>query len=235
MDESRTRFFEAVAAGDLAAVERALEDDPALAGARREDGVSGILVALYHGQTQIAERLAVARSELDPFEAAALGASARLAQLLDDDAALARAYSRDGWTPLHLAAFFGRLDAARLLLDRRASARAVGRNAMANEPIHAAAAAGNTEIVRLLLDRGADADARQHGGWTALHAAAQSGDAAIAELLVAHGADPAPSNDEGVTPADLAELQGHPDLAVRLRTTRHSRSVHGSGGIEGGI
>ena len=75
------------------------------------------------------------------------------------------AVSSDGWTPLHLAAFFGKGDAARLLLNKGASVTARSTNQMANTPLHAAAAGKHAEIVKLLLDHGANANARQHGGW----------------------------------------------------------------------
>ena len=208
--------FEAIIAGDQEAVERILRDDPAAARARREDGVSATLLALYHRQPGIASRLATAAGELDVFEAAALGRLARLTALLDEDGGRASAYSQDGWTPLHLAVFFGQFDAARLLLDRHAPVGAVGRNAMANQPIHAAAAGRHDDIVELLLDHGADPNARQAGGWTVLHQAAQNGNAVLVETLLQRGAHPAPHNDDGVTPSDLAARAGQTALAARL-------------------
>ena len=55
-------------------------------------------------------------------------------------------------------------------------------------PLHSAAAARDNDAVRLLLEAGADANARQHGGYTALDAADQHEDAELAELLRRHGA-----------------------------------------------
>ena len=46
------------------------------------------------------------------FAAAATGRTDDLRRALKDTVA-AGAYAYDGWTPLHLAAFFGRLEAAR--------------------------------------------------------------------------------------------------------------------------
>ena len=39
-------------------------------------------------------------------------------------------------------------------------------------PLHQAIAHGELDVVKLLIERGSPANARQHGGWTALHAAA---------------------------------------------------------------
>ena len=211
-----TSLFEAIATGDQNAVERMLRENPSAARARNEDGVSAILLALYHRRPEIATRLAAAAGELDVFEAAAVGAVDRLIALLDEDQDRVGACSPDGWTPLHLAAFFGQPSAARLLLERGASTGAVGPNAMANQPIHAAAAGRHAEIVALLLDHGADPNARQAGGWTALHQAAQNGSAALAEVLLEHAADPAPRNDDGITPADVALQSGHSAIVALL-------------------
>ena len=69
---------------------------------------------------------------------------------------LVTTYSADGFTALHLAAFFGRPDAVRFLLDRGADVDAPGRGWMTGTPLHSAASARQTEVVAVLLDAGAD-------------------------------------------------------------------------------
>lgn len=64
---------------------------------------------------------------------------------------------------------------------------------------------------------GADVNARQHGGWTPLMQAAAHGDLEIVDVLLGAGADPSLTSDEGKTPAALADENGHPTLAERLR------------------
>ncbi len=81
-------------------------------------------------------------------------------------------YSFEGWTPLHFAAHFGQLDAMRILMSNGASHRAISKNSNANQPFQAAAAGRQTEALKLLLKAGAEADARSHGGFTALQIAA---------------------------------------------------------------
>ena len=61
-------------------------------------------------------------------------------------------FAYDGWTPLHLAAFFGHLDAAARLLEAGASLAAVSRNSLTNTPLHAAVAGGRVEVA-LFADR----------------------------------------------------------------------------------
>jgi uncharacterized protein len=142
------------------------------------------------------------------FAAAMEGDTARLEELLAANRTLVSAVSPDGWTPLHLAAFFGGIDAARTLLNGGASPGARSTNAMQNLPLHAAAAGRHSELAKLLIDCGAPVDARQHGGWTALHAAAQNGDLELAQVLVAAGAEIGARADNNQCALDLALTKG---------------------------
>src|SRR5947199_8929042 len=152
----------------------------------------GVLEAVYRGDREEAQRLAAGR-ELTVFEAAALGRTERLRELLDEDALRANALGDDGFHPLGLACFFGHADAARLLLERGADVNALSRNEhIQTAAIHAAAASNEQgsdestryELVKLVLDHGADPNLRQGGGFRAIDAARQNGDARIEQLLV---------------------------------------------------
>lgn len=209
--------FEAIEAGDEAALRERLEARPEDAGARNEAGLSPVLQALYLGRSELVDVLLDANPPLDVFDSAATGRTRGLDALLEGEPELARAFSPDGFTALHLAAYFGQEDAAEILLDRGAEVGAVARNAeLTVQPLHSAAAGGHTEIVKLLLERGADPGATQGGGLTPLHAAAQNGGGESAEALLASGADPSARDDEGRTPSDLARAAGHDELAEQL-------------------
>ena len=158
--------------------------------------MSTVLQAIYRGDREEAERLATGK-ELDVFEAAALGRTDRLRELLDEDPGRASAFGDDGFHPLGLACFFGHVDAARLLLERGADVNALARNEhIQTAAIHAAAASGDTgsdestryELVKLVLEHGADPNLRQGGGFRAIDAARQNGDARVEALLLEHGA-----------------------------------------------
>lgn len=178
--------------------------------------VSDLLQAVYRRDTEARDAILATRQAADVFEAAAVGDTARLGALIDGDPSLVAAVAEDGFTPLHLAAFFGWSDAVRLLLARGAPLEAVAENPMRVRPLHSGAASGDTEIVRLLVDAGADVDATQEGGFTALHAVAQNGDDDGVELLLEAGASPDPRTDDGRTPEDLALAAGHRMLSARL-------------------
>jgi ankyrin repeat protein len=149
--------------------------------------VSPLLQALYEGRAEDAER--IRHESLDLFEAAALGDVERLGELLDAGAD-PNEFAPDGFTPLTLAAFFKRPDAARLLLERGADVGLRARHEQIQVlPLHSAAAnGGSVEIARLLLDAGADVNAEQPGGFTALDAARQDGNEELERLLLERGA-----------------------------------------------
>jgi ankyrin repeat protein len=223
---STNDFFAAIAAGDVGTVESLLRTYPALASSHNADGVSAVLWACYTRQDEILLLLRRAGAELDLFDAVAAGAYVRVSALLEADPSLARAWSPDGYTALHLAAFFSQPAAAARLLALGADPSAVSRNSMGVTPLHSAAASGCHSICRLLLEQGASVDARQRGGYTALMAAGSSGDAVLATLLLSQGANPAAANDEGRTAADLARAKGHEEMAVWLRPRASARRAH---------
>lgn len=136
--------------------------------------ISPALEALYEGKDEDAERLRP--EQLDLFEAAAFGDTRRLETLLDAGADPS-AFAPDGYTPLQLAAFFGRTDATRLLIERGADLTAVSKNEMETYPLQAAVAGNHTEIARLLLDAGAPATERN------LESARQNANAELEALL----------------------------------------------------
>jgi ankyrin repeat protein len=207
----------AVNAGNAERVRAILVDDAFLVAARDAAGVSVLMLARYRFDREVTDALLAADPELDVFEAAALGYVDRLRERLLDDTGAAAAFSPDGFTALHFAAFFGKPEAAKLLLEQGASVDAYTHNPFANQPLHAAAAGRHIEVCRILLAAGADVNATQHGGFTPLHEAAQHGDAEMTELFLSAGADPTITTDAGETAVDLATTAGHADLANRLR------------------
>jgi ankyrin repeat protein len=214
-------LFTAIQVGDLAKVTSLLESDKSLIRARNQAGVSALLWAQYTNRKEIADALLKQYGECDVFEASALGLLDRVAALLKADPDLANAVASDGFSPLGLAAFFGRKDVATLLLEHGADPNAASRNAVQVRPIHSAAANGDhaagLAISQSLLDKGADPNAAQSGGWTPLHEAAAHGKKDLARLLLDRGADTEARNAEGQTPLDLARKNGQGEVAALLR------------------
>ena len=164
---------------------------------------SDLLEALYRGDRDALDAALAEEPELTIFEAAAVGDSNRVRELLSLQPGSAADWSPDGFTALHLAAFFGREKVAATLLERGADVSVVARNPLRVQPLHSAAAGGHTAVARLLLQHGADPNARQEGGFVPLHAAAQARNEELYELLVASGADQDAATDDGRTAADF--------------------------------
>lgn len=202
-------LFEAIRAGDMSAVKSILDADPQLASSTDDSGLPAITVAIYHRQPGIAKLLEERGAAMDIFSASMAGRSGMVRAAIESSPASVNAYSSDGWTPLHLAAFFGCRDCVEVLLAVGAKVNERSHNAMQNMPLHAATAGRHAEVVRVLLEHGAWVNARQHGGWTALHAAAQNGDTGLAQLLIAAGADVTARADNQQNPLDLALTKGH--------------------------
>lgn len=214
-------LLEAAKAGDVERVRALLDEDPSLAAWRDQSGDTPLMAALYRGHRTLSQELADASAKSRPLDLFAVAALGRLADL---DAALryghVNDYAYDGWTPLHLAAFFGHEAVAAQLLDRGAEIGTVSRNALTNTPLHAAVAGGHQGLALMLIERGADVAATDAGGHTALHIAAESGLLAIVEALLARGADPHAVDAEDKTPLSRAAARNHTAVVDAMNLSR---------------
>lgn len=210
------QFHELVKKGNLEGVRAALAEHPGLLDETNPSGQNAFVLAKYYRQDAVADDLLGRGPKLDVFGLCIAGRSADVLAELQRNPESLQARSSDGWTPLHLAAFFGCAELANALVDQGADIEARSTNPSRNTPLHAAAAGGHMQLVKLLLLRGADANARQEGGWTALHSAAQAGNRGMVEELVAHGADINVRADNNQSPLDLALTKGQQDLVTLL-------------------
>lgn len=199
-----------------------LQGHPELLNATMENGESPLTAAMYYGKQNSVELLLQMGVSVTIHEAAMLGDTDTIAYLLDQEPSLLEAFSFDGWTPLHLACFFGGYEAVELLLQRGANVNLPSRNEMANCPIHAAAAGKRTLIVKLLLEYGTDPNVQQHGGWTPLHQAANNFDIGMIELLLAYEADSSIQEQGGRTPLQLAQEKGYEAVVAALEKNKNA-------------
>jgi ankyrin repeat protein len=206
----------AIRKGDTCAVEALLDADPSLVNARRPDGSSFVLYAVYCGQARLVNAFRERGRALDLFEATAAGDAPAVSAFLAEDPGAAKAFSPDGFPVLGLAVFFGHATLAELLLAAGADPDAASTNAMRVAPLHSATSRGDAAMVRRLLEKGADPNAKQQGGWTPLHNAAAQGNLDVVRLLRSNGADLSARTDDGKTAAELAVERGHEALAESL-------------------
>jgi ankyrin repeat protein len=217
---STADFLEWVAHGDEDSALAALMRDPTLAGAKTEQGVSVVCLAVYRGNRRVAAALAAARSDLDVFEASCLGDLDRVRALLDAEPARINTVSPDGFSAIGYSAFFGHLALLRELVARGGDVNAASRNAMRVCPLHSAAAHSDQAqavlLARVLLEAGAAPYARQQGGFAPLHEAVLNRNRELVQLLLRHGADPKLANEKGVKPIDLARERSDAELLAML-------------------
>ncbi len=193
-----------------------LAKDASLLSFRNEMGQSAILLAKYHRQAKAVEFLLSKSPDLTLHEAAAVGALEPVQQLVRERSRLIDSHSKDGFTPLALASFFGNLEVAEFLVNQGANIDLAANNSMQVAPIHAAVAGKHRAVARMLVENGANVNARQQQGWTPLHAAAQNGDEELVRLLLEKGADREARSEGGQTALDLAMVNGHGGVARLL-------------------
>ena len=206
---SAQEMHEAIRRGDLDHVRALLDTEPGLLKGGGSSGMPPLMFAVYNRHMAIADLLIERGADVDLFAASALGRLDVVTEELKKNPLDLQAYSSDGWTPLHLASFFGAKDCAEYLIELGASPKVRSANTMCNTPLHAAAAGRFFDIVALLLSNGAEVDAKQHGGYTAMHSAAANGDIEVVRLLLAHQAQSGVRAENGKSPLDMAKDKEH--------------------------
>ncbi|MCQ6561854.1 ankyrin repeat domain-containing protein [Paenibacillus mendelii] len=215
-------MVEAVKANDLDKVTSlSTYSDMALVNASTGNGETAVLMSAYYRANEIRKLLIDNGAQLSIFEAAAVGNTNRVKELLEKAPELHMNYSVDGFTPLGLAAHFGNEDTVRLLLEYGANVDARSKDGNLNHmAIHAAIAGNYEHVVKTLLESGADANVRCEGKWrpgyTPLHVAGHFGREAIIPVLLQHGANKSDVSDNGDTPYAVAMQQDHPEAAALL-------------------
>jgi uncharacterized protein len=216
VQQLREQMMRAVKAQDVAAVRTMLEQDPALLQRWNEGGDTPLLLSVYYGARDVTQTLLVHGAQLTIFEAAAAGQIERVTQLATDTPALIQTLSHDGWTALHLAAYFGYPDIVEWVLAHGTDINARSANALGNTALHAALAGRRFDCAELLIQHGADVNATDAAGWSILHHIAANGTLELLDLALAHGAVAPARNTDGDTPAQIAHKAGHTAIGDRL-------------------
>jgi uncharacterized protein len=220
---SSAAFIDAIKAGEFERVKAMVSAEPTLIDARSRSGDSAILTAVYHRQKEIVNLLVARGASLSIFEACAAGEAERVERLLHESASGTvgapgiNGYSADGWTPLHLAAFFGHAKIVELLIAHGADVLARSRGANGNTPLHAALAGNHKFVAGILIGHGADVNAPDAQGWRPLHLASANNNMDAIKALIAEGADIQALNGEAKTALSLATEKNHREAAALLR------------------
>jgi hypothetical protein len=116
-------------------------------------------------------------------------------------------------TGLHLAAYFGLVEATAALLKNEYDVDS--KDSYGRTPISWAAEEGYEPVVRLLLKKGAELESIASNGLTPLSYAAERGHEAVAKLLLEKGAELESVDIDGLTPLSYAAKRGH-EAVVKL-------------------
>jgi len=159
----------------------------------------------------------------DIHEAAAIGQTDRVQELLNKNPQRLNSFSEEGFTPLGLAAHFGHQDTTEFLINQGASMNVLSRHRLKVTPLHAALFGRQTKTALLLIKRGADVNIQRGGngwpraGWTPLHYAAAYGFMEMIPPIVSRMTDINVRDEEGKTPLTVAIEQKQDAAAERLR------------------
>ncbi|XP_036407667.1 ankyrin-3 isoform X2 [Megalops cyprinoides] len=184
-----------------------------------EDGFTPLAVALQQGHDQVVSLLlendTKGKVRLPALHIAARKDDTKAAALLlqnDHNAdveskMMVNRTTESGFTPLHIAAHYGNINVATLLLNRGAAVDFKARNDIT--PLHVASKRGNGNMVKLLLERGAKIDAKTKDGLTPLHCGARSGHEQVVEMLLDRGAPILSKTKNGLSPLHMATQGDH--------------------------
>lgn len=211
----------AVKKNDAATVRTVLARNPFIARMKTENGTA-VLTAKYYGADAALAALLekVQEDSLNLYEASVLGRPARLKTILGQSRFKVNEANAEGFTPLGLAAFFGNVDAVKVILDHGATVDLKDKSRFGNTALDAAVAANHAEVVRVLLAARASPNVRDSADYTPLHKAAANGNAEIVRMLLDHGADATAARKGGGSPRDEALAKGHAEVADALRHPR---------------
>src|SRR5216683_4589422 len=215
-------FLESIQKGNLSRVNQLLETNPELANSKAKNGISALLLALYHGRQDIALVIAAKKPMLNIFEASVLGKLEQVRNLIDRDPSLVNSYSPDGFTPVALAAYLGQKDVTEYLLEKGANVNAIAKNATGFTALTGAVANNHVEISKILVKRGANVNHRYEGGVSPLMEACLNGNLELVNFLLENGADPSAKTKDEKTPLTFAKEKSHGEVVESLK--RHGAS-----------
>jgi len=188
----RRALFTAVREGNLEQVRQVLEEHPSWLETKDLGGDTPLAEAVIHGRKEVVQFL--------------LGKGA-----LPD-------HPPDRWVettrviaPLLYAAYYGRVDIGRVLLEHGANVNAEGFSHR-DSALQVASGRGHLAFAEMLIQHGADVNERNDVGETALIDASGQGHLAVVRLLLAHGADVSPKDQSGQSALCEAAEHGHADV-----------------------
>jgi uncharacterized protein len=180
-------------------------------------------MAVNSGHQAIAQLLFNAGVRPDIHEAAAIGQTERVEELVAENSEQQNSFFAERFTPLALSAHFGHRETTESLINHGADVDMLSRHPLQVTALHAALFGRQIKTARLLIEHGADVNIKRGGagwpraGWTALHYAAGFGFTQLIPVLLASGADKESLDEKQRTPLAVAVEEKQEGAAKLLR------------------
>lgn len=171
-----TTIFDLIEAGDTDGIRALLASTPEQREARDQAGLSPLTRAAYRGGGPAFAALLELGEPTDPWDRLLAGCS--------DQLPAPDAWTPDGFTALHLAAFVDNAPGAAALLEAGADPNAIGKAPFARvTPLGTCAFSGALGVARVLLEHGADPRIGEDGEYTVEAEAIARGNADLVALI----------------------------------------------------
>jgi ankyrin repeat protein len=169
-------IFELIGSGDSGAIRALLAADPEARDTRDAGGLSPLMHAAYGGRGPAFAVLLEVGEPTDPWD--------RLVAGYADGLPAPDAWTPDGFTPLHIAAFVDNVTAAAALLTAGADPNALATASFARvTPLGTCAFSGALGVAQLLLEHGADPHIGEDGVYTVEAEAIARGNQELARVI----------------------------------------------------
>uniref|UniRef100_A0A671Z128 Ankyrin 3 n=1 Tax=Sparus aurata TaxID=8175 RepID=A0A671Z128_SPAAU len=224
-----------------------------------EDGFTPLAVALQQGHDQVVSLLlendTKGKVRLPALHIAARKDDTKAAALLLQNDHNADVESKSGFTPLHIAAHYGNINVATLLLNRGAAVDFMARVSLfcpllvlnsfsflfthllfvffiqdGLTPLHCGARSGHEQVVEILLDRGAPFLSKTKNGLSPLHMATQGDHLNCVQLLLQHDVPVDDVTNDYLTALHVAAHCGHYKVAkliVDKKANPNAKALNG--------
>ena len=194
--------------------------------ARRQDGLTALMMASLKGHSNIVKLLIANRADVNAKDklgytalmGACKGGHPDTVKLLIASKADVNARQEAGGTALMIASLGGHIDIVKILIANNADVNAK-MSMRDTTALILASVKGHADVAELLISNKADMNAKAIGGYTALTAAIKEGNTNIVRLLLEKKADVNVKTDDGKTPLMIAEERGSTDIVQLLKQT----------------
>ncbi len=189
---------------------------------KSQKGHTPLDISIMHGQAETAiylEKHKAKSSELNPIHLAIIHSDIESLKEQLNKSVPIESRSNICEPPLNHAAFWGREETAKILIDNGLDINFIPKTVTrkSRSPLHIAARLGHLKVAQILISHGANVNIQDGYGDTPLHNAVSRGEKEVVELLVAQGAVLDVKNNFGRTVLDHAIRHKRPEIADLLR------------------